>query len=158
MLFSLLPYVFYLFLCSQFFCSRRHPVNRAAVIHSHLLRWSRSLGHRRSIAHLLSSAKSYNLYVNIPRDYQDTSNLFQSPVFKEAFVNTCGIDLEIYNTDGSQGAARSAGIGARYYSSTDEAFKGLKVIEKVGPKPELVGKYRSAYDSWNRHLSSILGS
>ena len=41
------------------------------------------------------------------------SNLFQSRVFKEAFVNTCDVDLEIFNTDGSQGAARGAGIGAR---------------------------------------------
>ena len=65
------------------------------------------------------------------------SNLFQSRVFKEAFVNTCNVDLEIYNTDGSQGAARGAGIGARYYSSPDEAFKGLKVIEKLSPKSRI---------------------
>lgn len=84
------------------------------------------------------------------------SNLFQSPVFKEAFVNTCNVDLEIYNTDGSQGAARGAGIGARYYSSTDEAFKGLKVIEKLGSKAELAQKYGSVYDNWNNNLFRIL--
>ncbi|MGA7160840.1 MAG: FGGY family carbohydrate kinase [Bacteroidota bacterium] len=85
------------------------------------------------------------------------SNLFQSGMFKEAFVNTCNVDLEIYNTDGSQGAARGAGIGARYYSSTDAAFKGLKIIEKMSPKRELVEKYASAYDLWNRNLLKIIG-
>ena len=45
------------------------------------------------------------------------SNLFQSKVFQEAFVNTCNVELEVYNTDGSQGAARGAGIGAGYYAS-----------------------------------------
>jgi xylulokinase len=85
------------------------------------------------------------------------SNLFQSRVFKEAFVNTCNVDLEIYNTDGSQGAARGAGIGARYYSSPDEAFKGLKVIEKLSPKTELVAKYGFVYDNWNKGLKKLLG-
>ena len=85
------------------------------------------------------------------------SNLFQSRVFKEAFVNTCNVDIEIYNTDGSQGAARGAGIGAHYYSSPDEAFKGLKVIEKLGPKTELVNKYGSVYKTWKSQLSRLLG-
>lgn len=85
------------------------------------------------------------------------SNLFQSRVFKEAFVNTCDVDLEIFNTDGSQGAARGAGIGARYYSSPDEAFRGLKVIEKLSPQAELVKKYGSVYETWNSRLSGLLG-
>jgi xylulokinase len=84
------------------------------------------------------------------------SNLFQSRVFKEAFVNTCNVDLEICNTDGSQGAARGAGIGAKYYSSADEAFKGLKVIEKLGPKAELAKNYDTVYKSWNQRLLGLL--
>src|SRR5690606_24641882 len=32
------------------------------------------------------------------------SNLFQSSVFREAFVNTLNVALEIYNADGSRGA------------------------------------------------------
>jgi xylulokinase len=84
------------------------------------------------------------------------SNLFQSRVFREAFVNTCNVDLEIYNTDGSQGAARGAGIGIRYYSSPGEAFKGLKVIEKLQPGSELVKKYHSAYQHWKENLVKML--
>ncbi len=84
------------------------------------------------------------------------SNLFQSAVFKEAFVNTCGVDLEIYNTDGSQGAARGAGIGIGYYSSVSGAFKGHKIIEKLKPSAELSKKYESFYLSWKRELLRVL--
>lgn len=84
------------------------------------------------------------------------SNLFQSRVFREAFVNTCNVALEIYNTDGSQGAARGAGIGAGYYASPEEAFKGLKIIEKLAPDDELVKKYHSAYQHWKENLAKLL--
>jgi xylulokinase len=84
------------------------------------------------------------------------SNLFQSQVFREAFVNTCNVDLEIYNTDGSQGAARGAGIGVGYYSSPGEAFKGLKILEKLQPNGELVEKYNSVYQYWKKNLVRML--
>jgi len=84
------------------------------------------------------------------------SNLFQSKVFREAFVNTCNVNLEIYNTDGSQGAARGAGIGIGYFTSNEDAFKGLKVIEKLNPEKELVKKYDSVYNIWKSDLEQIL--
>jgi xylulokinase len=83
------------------------------------------------------------------------SNLFQSRVFKEAFVNTCNVNLEIYNTDGSQGAARGAGIGTGFYSK-EEAFKGLKVIERLSPREELINKYDSFYQQWKNNLNNSL--
>jgi xylulokinase len=86
------------------------------------------------------------------------SNLFQSKVFREAFVNTCNIDLEIYNTDGSQGAARGAGIGLGYYSTGSETFKGLKIIDKLYPDNNLVEKYDSFYQSWKNKLINVLGT
>ncbi|MGE5845628.1 MAG: xylulokinase [Ignavibacteria bacterium] len=84
------------------------------------------------------------------------SNLFQSPVFREAFVNTCNVKLEIYNTHGSQGAARGAGIGAGFYSSNADAFKGLKVINKLNPDDQRVKKYNTAYQNWEKNLQKIL--
>jgi xylulokinase len=84
------------------------------------------------------------------------SNLFQSKIFREAFVNTCNINLEIYNTDGSQGAARGAGIGIGYYSSNDEAFRGLKVIDKLSPNDNWVRKYDSVYQFWKKDLMKIV--
>lgn len=83
------------------------------------------------------------------------SNLFQSRVFKEAFVNTCDIDLEIYNTDGAQGAARGAGIGIEYHSPQN-AFKGLKKIEELKPNKDYVSKYNETYKVWEEKLNKIL--
>ena len=84
------------------------------------------------------------------------SNLFQSNVFKEAFVNTCNVDLEIYNTDGAQGAARGSGIGVGYYAKVSDAFKGLKIIDKLHPKPEAVQKYEAAYRHWKDNLFKMI--
>jgi xylulokinase len=84
------------------------------------------------------------------------SNLFQSDVFKEAFVNICNVDLEIYNTDGAQGAARGSGIGVGYYKNESDAFKGLKVIDKLHPDPKAVEKYEAVYQQWKENLLKML--
>jgi xylulokinase len=84
------------------------------------------------------------------------SNLFQSPVFTEAFVNTCNVELEIYNTDGSQGAARGAGIGSGYFAHEDDAFGGLKVINKMMPDSGLASKYDKIYSEWKSGLEKLL--
>lgn len=83
------------------------------------------------------------------------SNLFQSNVFKDAFVNTCDVDLEIYNTDGAQGAARGAGIGINYYTQ-ENAFKGLKKIEEIKPNQELINRCNETYKIWKEKLNKIL--
>lgn len=101
----------------------------------------------------LDVMKSIGMEFNVVR--AGNSNLFQSKVFKEAFVNTCNVNLEIYNTDGSQGAARGAGIGAGFYSEAD-AFKGLKVIERLSPREELIKKYGAVYKQWKNNLENRL--
>lgn len=83
------------------------------------------------------------------------SNLFQSRIFREAFVNTCNVNLEVYNTDGSQGAARGAGIGINYFSP-ENAFKGLKKLDEVIPDADSVSAYQSIYEKWRENLSKIL--
>lgn len=80
------------------------------------------------------------------------ANMFLSPLFKEAFVNTTGCTLELYNTDGAQGAARGAGIGAGIYSSAEEAFNGLRVVQTVTPNPEKQARYAEGYQRWLRIL------
>jgi xylulokinase len=84
------------------------------------------------------------------------ANLFQSRVFREAFVNTCNVGLEMFDTDGSQGAARGAGIGIGHYSSEKEAFSSLKRIERLEPRKTLLEDYEGAYQRWKAGLERLL--
>ena len=80
------------------------------------------------------------------------ANMFLSPVFAEAFANTTGATIELFNTDGAQGAARAAGVGAGLYASTDESFKGLKLLERIEPETILQEQYTSAYQHWKSNF------
>ncbi|MEJ2701318.1 MAG: FGGY-family carbohydrate kinase, partial [Sedimentisphaerales bacterium] len=80
------------------------------------------------------------------------ANMFLSPLFAEAFATLTEATVELYNTDGSQGAARGAGIGAGIYSSSDEAFVGLEPVRTVEPNKKLTTAYAEAYAAWESHL------
>jgi len=82
------------------------------------------------------------------------ANMFLSPVFREAFVNSTGIPLELYENDGSVGAAIGAGIGAGIFKSFDEAFRQFKPVETINPGETDV--YEKAYENWKRSLERTL--
>lgn len=84
------------------------------------------------------------------------TNMFLSPVFRNVFVNTTGISLELYETDGSQGAARGAGMGAGIFESDDEAFRTLKQVKSTVPDPEKQKHYSDIYKNWKEKLQSEL--
>ena len=84
------------------------------------------------------------------------SNMFLSPLFREAFVNTIDARLELYDTDGAKGAALGAGVGAGIFSSFKEAFSGLKVIRSEEPTQQLKVPYTDAYEKWLRQLQSVI--
>jgi len=76
------------------------------------------------------------------------ANMFLSPLFAEAFATVTGASVELYNTDGSQGAARGAGIGAGIYKGPADAFVGLKPVRTVKPNKKLASAYQEAYQTW----------
>ena len=84
------------------------------------------------------------------------ANLFLSPVFREALAGVTGASIELYNTDGSQGAARAAGVGAGIYHSPEEAFGGLNRINTVEPSAQTNGLYAEAYNLWKEQLDKQL--
>ncbi len=84
------------------------------------------------------------------------TNMFLSPLFMEAFANTTGTRLELYNTDGAQGAARGAGVGAGIYNQFSDSFGGLKKIKVVEPASEKRKQYLEAYQLWHTQLTSKL--
>jgi len=84
------------------------------------------------------------------------ANMFLSPLFAQAFATVTGAQLELYNTDGAQGAARGAGIGAGVYETVEDAFAGLKTIETIEPNPVQAAAYREAFGRWTAVLASQL--
>lgn len=80
------------------------------------------------------------------------ANMFLSDVFSSAFCNTSGCVVELYNTDGSIGAARAAGVGAGIYHSFEESFSGMKVLKTMEPEKESMETYREYYQHWKAGL------
>ena len=82
------------------------------------------------------------------------ANMFMSDVFCETLAGVSGATIELYETDGSLGAARGAGVGAGIYGSFEEAFASLemrKVIEPGG------GDYSEAVPSLEAAFGAIVG-
>lgn len=83
------------------------------------------------------------------------ANMFLSSVFREAFVNTTGLPLELYNTDGAEGAARGAAIGAKLIDEKD-LFKGLEIKEMIAPEQSKTEAYSENYGRWKLQLEKYL--
>jgi xylulokinase len=84
------------------------------------------------------------------------ANLFQSKVFAKTLATLSGATIELYNTDGSVGAARGAGLGVGFYGSASEAFKSLKKVEQIEPEASWQDALREAYANWEAKLKKIL--
>jgi xylulokinase len=84
------------------------------------------------------------------------ANMFLSPLFAEAFATVTEATVELYNTDGSQGAARGAGIGAGIYSGPEEAFVGLMPVKTIEPNQKLTSNYQEKYNRWKDILKHQL--
>ncbi|MFP4619768.1 MAG: xylulokinase [Bacteroidales bacterium] len=84
------------------------------------------------------------------------ANMFLSPVFKTILASVSNATIELYNTDGAQGAARGGAIGAGYYKDFEEAFAGLKKVSEVEPDVEKASEYQAAYEYWKKTLEKTL--
>ena len=84
------------------------------------------------------------------------ANMFLSDVFATAFTNVSGCNLELYNTDGSVGAARGAGVGAGIFASYADSFKGMHKVKEYHPVGSLQNAYGDAYAKWKTQLEKKL--
>jgi xylulokinase len=81
------------------------------------------------------------------------ASMFSSELFQQAFVDSCGVPLELHSNEGSMGAAIGAGIGINVFTS-ENAFSRVKALKLVEPKQS--AEYDSVYQEWkailNQHL------
>ncbi len=82
------------------------------------------------------------------------ANMFLSEVFTESFVNTLNVPVEMYNNDGSVGAAIGAGLGAKIYSGPKEAFRNFNCLQLVEPNNHKT--YNDLYNRWLEELQKHL--
>ncbi|HSH19774.1 MAG TPA: FGGY family carbohydrate kinase [Draconibacterium sp.] len=97
-----------------------------------------------------------NIGINASVIRAGKANMFLSPIFRETLAGISGAIIELYNTDGSVGAARGAGIGSRYYKSFNEAFSNLEKIETVEPDNSRKTQYLDAYNNWKTGLEKAI--
>jgi xylulokinase len=94
--------------------------------------------------------------VTIKKVRAGKANMFLSPLFGEAFSTVTGASVELYNTDGSQGAAKGAGIGAGFYRRPEDAFPGLRPVSAIEPNRKSIKAYEEAYKRWKSVLKHRL--
>lgn len=82
------------------------------------------------------------------------ANMFLSHVFTQSFVNTTGVPVELYQTDGSVGAALGAGVGANIFAKPSDAFAGRKSLGLI--EPTQTNSYEDLYQRWKILLDTHL--
>ena len=88
--------------------------------------------------------------MDIRKIHAGMANMFQSAIFRETLANVSGVTIELYETDGSVGAAKGAGIGAAIYKDSSEAFGSLRRLAVIEPDTAHAQAYAEAYDRWKR--------
>ncbi|HPT21412.1 MAG TPA: FGGY family carbohydrate kinase [Bacteroidales bacterium] len=83
------------------------------------------------------------------------TNMFLSKIFRDTLASVTGTVIHLYNTDGSIGAARGAGIGCGYYESEKEAFNGLEELGITEPSVKGASAIEESYQKWQNLLLSI---
>lgn len=86
------------------------------------------------------------------------TNMFLSPIFRDALSNIANAAIELYDTDGAAGAARGAALGAGYYKSYKDAFGSIAKVGEVNPDPSKSAATNEAYNKWLERLNSSLGN
>ena len=90
--------------------------------------------------------------MEVKRIHAGCANMFLSPLFRQTLANVTGATINLYDTDGSIGAARGAGIGAGIYKDTAEAFASLQQLTTVEPCTADIDATMEAYERWKSRI------
>ncbi len=90
--------------------------------------------------------------MDIRKIHAGRANMFLSPLFRDTLAGVSGATIELYDTDGSVGAAKGAGIGAGIYKDNNEAFATLDKLQVIEPDEAHCNEYLEAYARWKETL------
>lgn len=93
-----------------------------------------------------------NMGMELNKIHAGRANMFLSPLFRDTLAGVSGATIELYETDGSVGAAKGAGIGAGIYTNHNEAFASLKKLAVIEPEERKRDEYLNAYAEWKAIL------
>ena len=88
--------------------------------------------------------------MNVSKIHAGHANMFLSPIFRNTLAGVTGAVIDLYDTDGSVGAAKGAGIGAGIYKDNNEAFSTLEKLAVIEPSD--TEAYKAAYEVWKSRL------
>lgn len=91
--------------------------------------------------------------MDIRKIHAGKANMFLSDLFRNTLAGVSGATIELYDTDGSVGAAKGAGIGAGIYKDNNEAFATLDKLQVIEPDEQLRSEYLDAYANWKEVLN-----
>lgn len=95
-----------------------------------------------------------NMGMELNKIHAGRANMFLSPLFRDTLAGVSGATIELYETDGSVGAAKGAGIGAGIYKDNNEAFATLKKLAVIEPDEKKRDEYLNAYAEWKAILKN----
>ena len=93
-----------------------------------------------------------NMGMELNKIHAGRANMFLSPLFRDTLAGVSGATIELYETDGSVGAAKGAGIGDGIYKDNNEAFATLKKLAVIEPDEKKRDEYLNAYAEWKAIL------
>lgn len=94
--------------------------------------------------------------MDIRKIHAGKANMFLSDVFRNTLAGVSGATIELYETDGSVGAAKGAGMGCGIYKDNNEAFASLKKLSVIEPDERHRSEYLEAYTMWKENLQKSL--
>ena len=94
--------------------------------------------------------------MDIRKIHAGKANMFLSDIFRNTLASVSGATIELYETDGSVGAAKGAGMGCGIYKDNNEAFATLKKLAVIEPDEKNRDAYLNAYAEWKANLEQII--
>ena len=93
--------------------------------------------------------------MDIRKIHAGKANMFLSDIFRNTLAGVSGATIELYETDGSVGAAKGAGMGCGIYKDNNEAFASLKKLSVIEPDEKQRSEYLEAYTLWKEKLQKL---